>query len=744
MPVKIDINDLGLVEEWSRENSSFNISMDAIANGSLTVSGSLFVSGTSDFGDYDINNVGLINGVNINTLSGSPQPANIFTVAKSGAQFNTIGEALLTASNGDDVLVYPGVYSENITIPAGVRISGFPSAQNVILEGSDTTSSRVIMSGESTLANMTISGPSNGTNAAINVSGLSSGETATLTRVVLSGNIHNSPGILGFGEGTGILTEIFQNQGDIGNFIEITGGDASFNAIRMLKGTCDSILRVSGSTARAIGQNILVSPGYTRANQGIVVGTSASLQLSSFTTPDFNTPVSRSLNIVGDAVVVDIDSSHFHSNEFDFFASDNLTGNGSEISLNGVDLKLEQTSAPSLFLSSSVLIGARLDTGIKNDKIFNVFTELSVGYPTQGRASSFGEGDSSTSGMLTFLSSSASGFTDITEELSTKNSGSAVIFPQTTSGSVFYIGTSGTFLRKFPSIRLDMVSNGTTGSGGISFEYMSGSNNVWKDIAFMATDANFPYTQRDIRLFDNQTPKQIRFDIDEFSNWVTSSVNGSNGYWMRMKVSSSITTSPEIRRITIGSNRTEINFHGFIESYGRAEKQRILENVSLSTVQDLQGSSPGNNNIDLTPIIRLTPIDNQFNQNTTDGFGQLLSLPYGIDTSRNLIFQFGFFPQGNSSGNIVFQFVHTRQIDEGSNVNNQALEEIIVQRVVPVAANRNNLLHTVEIPFKLRRQDDNKFWAFAFRRVGDNVLDTLSENITICYVSIKGYAWAAG
>lgn len=70
-----------------------------------------------------------------------------YPTAGGVSSYGTITAALAAASSGDVCLVGPGTYAESFTIPDGVRVIGYPLAQQVIISGSDTTSTRVTISG---------------------------------------------------------------------------------------------------------------------------------------------------------------------------------------------------------------------------------------------------------------------------------------------------------------------------------------------------------------------------------------------------------------------------------------------------------------------------------------------------------------------------------------------------------------------------------------------------------------------
>lgn len=95
---------------------------------------------------------------------------NIIYVALNGDDGNTgthqndpvssIGRALLLASAGDTVYIYPGVYSETLplTIPAGVTVKGAGIRSVTIQPDSDKTVDIFLLNGETTVEDLTIKG----------------------------------------------------------------------------------------------------------------------------------------------------------------------------------------------------------------------------------------------------------------------------------------------------------------------------------------------------------------------------------------------------------------------------------------------------------------------------------------------------------------------------------------------------------------------------------------------------------
>ena len=59
--------------------------------------------------------------------------------------FQTISAALLSADSGQTVYIYPGVYNESLTIPAGVSIRGASTASVFIRKANVTVSTTLML-----------------------------------------------------------------------------------------------------------------------------------------------------------------------------------------------------------------------------------------------------------------------------------------------------------------------------------------------------------------------------------------------------------------------------------------------------------------------------------------------------------------------------------------------------------------------------------------------------------------------
>lgn len=678
------------------------------------------------------------------TSSGAPTGGVVLATAAGSLQpFASIALAMAAANAGDNILLYPGTYSETVdfTGKPGVYLTGIGSDRAAIIAGPDATSSRVIPAAGCGVGGVTILGPSAGALPLIDLSGLAAGERFTLSRSVLQGQGGTGPGV---GPTAGDV-EIFGLEHDGGAMGPVvdqgTGsGTVQFANLLLRSGTTTQAIR-SGGTARVIGNGVLVGQGYTAAGLFQISGTGF-FDISTVTI-DGQAAVDNGLLISADGVDINFRNAELEGNVTDIVVQGGLTGVGTEILLNSCEFRQERVVAPGAFFQNANLEVIYFDTGAQNDRALRVGAELSVGAPFLGRESAFGEGDSSVNGM-SVLSDDGTGtsFVDNTAAARSSSGSPFALFQAPAAGQVAYIGALTDALggaRQFPGIEVD--GGGTAidlGAGGIQAEYWNGA--AWVDLTVMVTDAGAPYAQKAKNAFATTTTSdQIRWKPP--SDWAQTTVDGRQGFWVRWRITGAITTTPVLERIKLGTNRTKVNSDGVIEFFGSAIRQATLQQVSLATISDLSGASPSNGTIQYSPSISLTPIDNRFNDGALDGFGIALSVPDGIDTSRPLQCRVLFRCANNSAGDVQFELLTTR-VQEGDTVNG-ALPEVNGTGITTIGAGTQDqaYLKTLEADISDFTADD--FIVLALRRDarGSNPADTYAGNIEIMFIEALGSFW---
>lgn len=356
---------------------------------------------------------------------------------------------------------------------------------------------------------------------------------------------------------------------------------------------------------------------------------------------------------------------------------------------------------------------------------------LSVGSENIPKESSFGGGNSHTRGMKVFTNTNLEVGTwgDITTALSSISGSTVLLFPGTGIGNTLYVGGD----IEFPGVK-HSITAGVVG-GSMIHEYWNGSS--WIVFNEMTSDSDFPYSQYGTSHMKQLGSKQVRFQ--DMPGWATKNLNGLNKYWIRFRISSSITTIPIGEQFKLHTHRTEINKDGFVEYFGNARQVRdLLWHQRL--VDDLAGSSPANVSIQLANNITITPIDNRFIDGTTDGVGGIINVPDGLDTSKPIKLQIGWRPSTNNIGDIEFETRHAI-VAEGSSVDG-SISSTLQSTIVSVNNQQDIFISTI-IEFNINSAIPGNLFALSIFRnaTSGNLDDTFSGNVEIFYMRVTGTFW---
>lgn len=533
--------------------------------------------------------------------SGGSVPVGVNRIRGATAtSFATITDALATAIAGDAIIVGPGTYNESITIPAGVRVVGFPAAFSVILAGSDATSTRVAITGNATLREVTVVGPSAGANPAISVTN-PPGPPSALFNVPIQGGGGTGDLISMTGGGTLLITLVLQTTGvHTGSLLAASAGTTAIlgGGLQLAGGTCARMIDASG-TAIIEGNNIEVLAAAIVTDVMIRAASSGSLSLNSVKQPDDVSNIANGLRIDADGVTVHLSDIDMNSAGLDLSAAGGLLGTGTDLRIASGRFTLERVAFPTGYTSVAEIAVDYFDAGEQNDRAYRFGTEVSVGSTLVPRESSFGEGDSSVNGMQVWtFDSSGAAWTDRTTEAKSAT-GSTFTMPGDV-GDKIVIGHPG----KFPNFNYNAtVAAILAGGSTVSVQVWDGAGLV--DIDYMASDAVSPYAQHAQTIFERAQRDQLRMSTDAtvednagvpqntaWTDWTARDPgNGVSMFWVEITIGgANLTTPPTFQRFKIGNNRTEINADGFVEMYGAAEVQRALL-LHQRLTDDLSGAS---------------------------------------------------------------------------------------------------------------------------------------------------------
>lgn len=648
----------------------------------------------------------------------------IDTSAMTITQYSTINAAVSAASAGDVIIVGAGTYTEPPMDITSISLVGIGGPVATIVQATTATSPLFTLGPNSLLQSLTVEG-ANG----VGGSGIYFKVTADNAQAV----------------------QVIINDCTVGVLSDASSKDAICRGVDFNSGAGDANIKVSpGAHLSVFGSNtrdMLTTSRTVHVDGGL-------LHLFSGNFDGGNTT---------DGVYVENDGicyaqgCHFYGQVNAFHVA--ATGGTiyalacDVLDTQAWDILLEGGTSSTLFIGGTVIerekvsqaTGTRItgsaSTRTPGDAGTQAYGEGSFGTPEQPAEMAIGEGDSNTRNMLV-LSDDGTGtsFVNNTVAASSDSGSTFSLLQGVALNQVAYFGNT---TRQFTGIKTG--GGGTAldlGVGAVVWEFWDGV--TWTAFRIFVTDASSPYAQKASNAFAiTATADQIRFDtVTINSSWVITTVDGISGYWVRVRVTSAITTVPVLQRIKLGTNRTEINSDGVVEFFGAAEPLRVLPHVNLAAIVDLQGASPSNVNINYSANIVLTPVENSFNNGAHDGVGIEFRLPNMVDTSRLATLRVGFVPSNNTAGTVDFTCTLVRIPATGA-ILNGTLDEVVTGNLVPIALTTRDVVYTAQIEVDLSLFANEDKVVFALRRdaSGSNPNDTFAGNVELFDIEFEVTAY---
>ena len=297
-----------------------------------------------------------------------------------------------------------------------------------------------------------------------------------------------------------------------------------------------------------------------------------------------------------------------------------------------------------------------------------VHGELAVGRPDKGHESVFGEGDSFNYSMYAYTFDGSSTYTDRTSTILTAGDASTMGFDGVGASNSILITTkvesAAGVKMTFPGVKVNVSTAITIGSGELITEYYNGS---WVKMDAMVVTADGNYLTAGEDWFNATGDFQVRFSDRIPSDWVKNDPMslGTTYYWMRIRINSAITTSPQIDQIKIHTNRAELNEDGFLEYFGKARPIAAFPSAfgNIAAGPD----SPSNQDLYLGDSLVCGRNENSFVSTGFDTSGVTIQVPLDLDTSCPLRFRITYIGTSSSSG-AVQHHVHWAYSKAGDSV----------------------------------------------------------------------------
>jgi len=527
------------------------------------------------------------------SLPPSPLPwTNTIWVDKSGNDgtalpgradlpYLTIGAALAAALSGNAVIVRPGTYAEEgLTVPAGVSLIAEGSFRVTTVGLLAAVSSIITLSDGSYLQGFAVIVP---------------------TTVALSGVAHTA--------GTGTVYDIdFRGNGvgGLGDGIHKSGsGKVVGGNIRCSLGGMTNLLRVSAAVlaldnvhvpqSAGATANVVLTEGSGRfQGQGINVGNTnvtdcihvAGTSTCIIYSPNwFNIPIGG--HIAADGVTVTIVGGRIDATVSSLLIDGALSGTGTKLTVAGTTVQ-PLFSFPAAAITTMELNAtfSQEQTDTRDAESRSVGAGFVSGFPELGSGISVGEGSPYSDGMVVFTTdgtagpaSDGAGFSDVSTEAASRSS-STFAFQAVSAGHSILWCTNRTDASLVPLKHWGLdINQGAVGAvlGGGSFIWeVQTAAGVWTEIKVMAVSTAEQYRYADAVFLRASSSEAIRPGIDDDTAWAATTISGTLGYWMRVRIASTITTSPTFERLRLIPSHVSTNARGQLSAKGLALWRKTL------------------------------------------------------------------------------------------------------------------------------------------------------------------------
>lgn len=391
-----------------------------------------------------------------------------------------------------------------------------------------------------------------------------------------------------------------------------------------------------------------------------------------------------------------------------------------------------------------------LNDGTDDDGLQVLLGQLSVGASGAGFESVFGEGDSVPVSIgfhydaTNQTGDTITGATDITEAIASDSDSIVPMFASNAVEQVIMIGED------FPPVgvksKWDSLGSLASEPSNIVGEYYNNLS-TWASSTYMVTNADFPYTKYSNRLAST-TNEQLRFGLSILNpnadfELKTLTINGVQytKYWVRIRLTSTLTTMPELQQVKSHTNRTEINADGVVEFFGNA---RGITNIEVFEVAN-SASDPANQNITYFSgglsggTAKL--FDNEFVDTAVDSRMYLLKIANEVDTSTPAVLSLPFYIDGNDGGNLDLYF-EIQPITQDFIYNTAVNPDSTINILYPIAVNSEDERQVVRVEIPLDKIDPTVGGVIVtFSRDGNSASDTVSNHMIIAGSTADGRRW---
>ena len=557
---------------WNSTNQALTVTGDISA--SALVSSSFFYGDGSNLTNLPAGDVNTGNTLWVDSVNGNDGTAVSGRLTKP---YLTVDAALNAATSGDTVVVRPGTYAESgLTLSGGVALISEGGYSQITIGDNAATSDIIAAQDGAWIEGITIAVPAGSGRAGLRYTG--AGGTFSAYNMSYSGDgaTGAGDGFVKTGTGKVIGAEVRVGTGGLNSVLRVDQGVMAFESIHVPQsaGTINAVAYVeAGSRAQLINFNA----GNSNVTDVLFVTGSGSTAVC-LNVNWFN--VENGLNVDEDGCDVEINSGKIEATGFSVKLNQAETFTAaSQIGLSGLNMEPKFSFPPSA-LNSNFEADFTNKVGpnyVAADVQLGV--DLVAGFPEKGTSLSTGEGEAYGTGIKVLSSdgtdtgTTVGVVTDITED-ATSRTGSFT-FQGGGVNHCLYFGTprkDGTdTLLKHYGMQIETTVGSTTGE--YVFEIWDGVD--WIDVDYMAASVRETYRYANNIFWRDDSDEYIRFGINGDTTWTTSTIDTTEAYWSRCRITTSASL-PTLRKSWIVPSFSNFSKLGLRQSLGLSMWEKTL------------------------------------------------------------------------------------------------------------------------------------------------------------------------
>lgn len=668
-------------------------------------------------------------------LPGTVATQGIVLVTKTDiVSYGTISAALADSTNGDAVLLGSGIYNESFSVPIQRAVIALYSAITVFIFGSEPEGDRVTVGDLCYIRGLVSFIPYQGDGAAFNYVGTfidsffleCESVGGGLTTVPLPTKDGTGFRASGPDSGVGIgrlVGQLLLHRGDCTNVFEAdNSGMLLYDAIVDV-GDITNIVKIGNNgSIQTSGLEVATETVATNA-LNIAEGT---YQTSGLTIRG----AENAIYISGSGANISLDGTRIDGTVNDILVEPGVTDTVFEMSAGS--LSFNKISAETAWFENANIAMAFLDASAEQ-RLFQIVDEISVGIPGAHGIASFGGGNSYTQSMKVLNNNNltSGSFGDLTSTLNV-TAGDVSIFPDVTTGNTVFFGSE----YKFAGFDINTVGALSLGGGTLVWEYWNGS--IWSTFNVMAAVKEHPHTQYANDVWGRTGVEVISFGNIDMDLWDTLDLDGFTKYWVRVRISSNITTSPTLKTVNLVPDKLRVSKDGTAQTFGEA-RVNIDYPWKRTILSGSNGEVAGSVDITVSTNITVDGLNNSFTNNSVTGRIGLFEVYDGIDTSVPIRVSLDWLADG-TTGNVEWELFYVRYAP--GDILDGTLTDTRTTIVSAVPAVAGTLVRT---DFFIDIDDAVPRDVFAIKLLrdatGSNPDDTFSGTVTLVDTRLRATKW---